>query len=174
MMLGRSWKIFNKCKIFAVAILIYDYEATYDLMCLLSELWAKNVRRKQQYSPILIKMCSSFLPITRKVSTLGHMLHFISCIQIWQLRTFCTYWKFSTTFLKSFFRYLDFCSIRRRKITFWSISQKLSTIEHMLLHNTNINVAIAHILTCCNSLYDLHKPRYKFSLKIIKNIRRLC
>ena len=38
----------------------------------------------------------------------------------------------------------------------------------MLLHNTNINVAIAHILTCFNSLYDLHKPRYTFSLKIIK------
>ena len=76
--------------------------------------------------------------------------------------------KFSTTFPTSFFRYLDFCSIRRRKNTFWPISQKLSTIEHMLLHNTNINVAIAHILTCCNSLYDLHKPRYIFSLKIIK------
>ena len=38
----------------------------------------------------------------------------------------------------------------------------------MLIHNTYINVPIAHILVHPNSLYDLHKPRYTFSLKIIK------
>ena len=63
---------------------------------------------------------------------------------------------------------MDFCWISRRKITFWPISQKLSTLEHMLLRNTNINVAIAHVLTCSNSRYGLHKPKSTFYLKIIK------
>ena len=38
----------------------------------------------------------------------------------------------------------------------------------MLLHNTKIVVAIEHILTYANSLYDLHKPKKSSSLKIIK------
>ena len=33
----------------------------------------------------------------------------------------------------------------------------------MLLHNANINVAIAHILLYRKSLYDLQKPIYKKS-----------
>ena len=38
----------------------------------------------------------------------------------------------------------------------------------MLIHNTYINVPIPHILVHPNSLYDLYKPRYTFSLKIVK------
>ena len=32
----------------------------------------------------------------------------------------------------------------------------------MLLHNTNINVAIAHILVCWKRLYELQKPSWYF------------
>ena len=57
------------------------------------------------------------------------------------------------------------------KISCLPVTQKVSTIEHiegiktrvlpggLTLHNTHINVAIAHILLYQNSLYDLHKPR---------------
>ena len=34
----------------------------------------------------------------------------------------------------------------------------------MLLHNSYINVAIAHILVYLKRLYNLHKPIYKFYL----------
>ena len=52
-----------------------------------------------------------------------------------------------------------FAQIKQPKINFWLISQKLSTIEHMLLHNTNINMTVVHILLFLNHLYDLHRPR---------------
>ena len=50
-----------------------------------------------------------------------------------------------------------------RKISFLRFSRKVSTLGYMLLHNTNINVAIAHILLYRKSLYDLQKPIYKKS-----------
>ena len=45
---------------------------------------------------------------------------------------------------------------------FLRFSQKLSTKDHMLLHRTYINVAIAHILLYGKSLYDLPGPSYEF------------
>ena len=50
-----------------------------------------------------------------------------------------------------------------RKISFLRFSRKVSTLGYMLLHNANINVAIAHILLYRKSLYDLQKPIYKKS-----------
>ena len=55
----------------------------------------------------------------------------------------------------------NFWSIAILKNVFMQFSPNLSILEHMLLHNTNINVAIAHILVCRNSLYDLQGQSYK-------------
>ena len=58
-----------------------------------------------------------------------------------------------------------------KKSCYWSIASpkngfsqflpNLSILEYMLLHNSNINVAIAHILVGRNSLYDLQGQSYK-------------
>ena len=50
---------------------------------------------------------------------------------------------------------------RVQKNGFSQFLPNLSILEYMLLHNTNINVAIAHILVCRNSLYDLQGQSYK-------------
>ena len=46
-------------------------------------------------------------------------------------------------------------------ISFLWISSKLSTIAHMLLHNSYMHVAIAVLLLYWKSLYDLQKPKCK-------------
>ena len=62
---------------------------------------------------------------------------------------------------------LTFCENRKKLVfgprtakifSFWRFSQKLSILEYMLLHNSYINVAIAHILVCLKRLYD-HQGR---------------
>ena len=45
--------------------------------------------------------------------------------------------------------------------SFSPITPKVCILEHMFLHNTYINVAIAHILLYRKSLYDLPGPKYK-------------
>jgi hypothetical protein len=56
------------------------------------------------------------------------------------------------------------CLQNHKKLNFWSIARpqngvlqflrNLSISDYMLLHNTNINVAIAHILMGRNELYN--------------------
>ena len=48
-----------------------------------------------------------------------------------------------------------------KKISFLRISQEISILEHMLLHKSYINMAIANILVYSKSLHDLPRPRYK-------------
>ena len=48
----------------------------------------------------------------------------------------------------------DFQAFFARKISFWRFCQIISILEYMLLHNFNINVAIAVILLGQKSLYD--------------------
>ena len=55
----------------------------------------------------------------------------------------------------------NFWPIARSKIGFSRFSPNLSILEYMLLHNTNINVAIAHILMCRNKLYDHQGQSYE-------------
>ena len=81
-----------------------------------------------------------------------------------QLRTFWCIQIVSTTFLgqdtKIHPKTVGVCP----KLGFWRISLFLSTLEHMLLHKSYINVAIANILLCRKSLYDLSSPKYKIRL----------
>ena len=42
---------------------------------------------------------------------------------------------------------------------FWQFPQKLSILEYMLLHKSNINMAIVNILHYQSSLYDHQGPR---------------
>jgi hypothetical protein len=52
------------------------------------------------------------------------------------------------------------------EISFSQFSQKPSTLAHMLLHKSKINVAIPDILSKKQrSLYDLQEPKYKNSGK---------
>ena len=48
-----------------------------------------------------------------------------------------------------------------KKISFSRISQEISILEHMLLHKSYINMAIANILVYSISLYDLRRPKYE-------------
>ena len=48
-----------------------------------------------------------------------------------------------------------------QKTFFLQFYRKMSILGYMLLHNSNINVAIAHILMCRISLYDPQEPKYK-------------
>ena len=48
------------------------------------------------------------------------------------------------------------------KNSFWQISRKPSDLACMLLHNSYINVIIAHILVYSKSLYDLRGPSWHF------------
>ena len=48
----------------------------------------------------------------------------------------------------------DFQAFFAKKISFWRFFQKISILEYMLLHNFNINVAIAVILQGQKSLCD--------------------
>ena len=50
------------------------------------------------------------------------------------------------------------------KISFLWFSRKISILAYMLIHKSNINVAIANILLYWKSLYDLQKPRYNFCI----------
>ena len=45
------------------------------------------------------------------------------------------------------------------KISFSLITPNISTLEHMLLHKSYINVAIANIFLYRNSLYDLQERK---------------
>ena len=49
---------------------------------------------------------------------------------------------------------------RVRKITVCQITQKLSSMDPMLLHKFNINMALPVCLIPKLSLYDLPNPRY--------------
>ena len=49
---------------------------------------------------------------------------------------------------------------RAFKISFLRFSRKVSILVHMLLHNININVAIANISMQFLSLYEPQEPRY--------------
>ena len=50
---------------------------------------------------------------------------------------------------------------QHQKISFSRISQEISVLEHMLLHESYINMAIANILVYSKSLYDLRRPKYE-------------
>ena len=52
-------------------------------------------------------------------------------------------------------------SIASPKNCFSKFLPNLSILEHMLLHNTNINMAIAHILVGQNKLNDRRGRSYK-------------
>jgi hypothetical protein len=52
----------------------------------------------------------------------------------------------------------DFQAFFCEKTSFWRFSQIISILEYMLLHNININVAIAVILLGQKSLYDHQEP----------------
>ena len=54
---------------------------------------------------------------------------------------------------------------QKREINFLRFSQKPLILGHMLLHKSNINVAIAVILSYVTSLYDLRGSKYKNSWK---------
>ena len=51
--------------------------------------------------------------------------------------------------------------MRVAKISYLQFSRKVSILQHMLLHNSYINVAIANILPYRKSPYDLPVPKYK-------------
>ena len=51
---------------------------------------------------------------------------------------------------------------REAKNRFLRFSRKISILDPMLLHNTNINVAIAHILVSRKRLYELPKRIWNF------------
>ena len=61
----------------------------------------------------------------------------------------------------------EYCEINRffatccSKIAFSQFFRKISILGHMLLHNSNMNVAITDILRCRKSLYDLPGPKLK-------------
>ena len=52
--------------------------------------------------------------------------------------------------------------IADEKISFSRFSRKLTVLDHMLLHNSYINVTIAHILVYRKCLYDLPEPKSYF------------
>ena len=52
-----------------------------------------------------------------------------------------------------------FLASRGAKISFSRFSQELSILEYMLLHNSNINMAIANILLGQESLYGPPNPK---------------
>ena len=79
---------------------------------------------------------------------------------MWPLRTFCYMGKVSTTFRSGDIEILCNFLLAEAKICFSTISLKISTFGHMLLHKSYINVAIANILLYRKSLYDLQKRRY--------------
>jgi hypothetical protein len=61
---------------------------------------------------------------------------------------------------------MKFAGMRlNRKSVFSKFSRKPSTLAHMLLHKSNINVAIPDILSYKQSLYNHQKPKYKNSGK---------
>ena len=78
------------------------------------------------------------------------------------LRTFCTIGKVSTTFLNRVTGFVTYPGLRVAKNGFLRFSRKLSTLDHMLLYSTYINMATAHILLYKTSLYDLQGPSYEF------------
>ena len=55
----------------------------------------------------------------------------------------------------------NFWPLARSKIGFSRFPPNLSILEYMLLHNTNINVAIAHILAGRTKLNDRRGRSYK-------------
>ena len=55
----------------------------------------------------------------------------------------------------------DFCRCERWKISFSQFARKISIFRYMLLHNSNINVLIAHILLYQNCSYGLPGRKYK-------------
>ena len=58
-------------------------------------------------------------------------------------------------------RKTDFSPLATAKISFPRFSQKGGILGYMLLHNSNINVLIAHILLYQNCSYDLPGRKYK-------------
>ena len=49
------------------------------------------------------------------------------------------------------------------KTSFSQISRKIKVLEHMFVHNININVVFPHLLSPKSTLCDLQEPRYKIS-----------
>ena len=55
----------------------------------------------------------------------------------------------------------NLCTSWSQKPFFLAVSSKISILGDMLLHKSDINVAIANILVYQNSLYDLPEPKCK-------------
>ena len=96
----------------------------------------------------------SFLRLSRKGSILGHMLlHNININT--HISNILVYLRNLYDLQKSRYQ-----TSRAFKISFLRFSRKVSILVHMLLHNININVAIANISMQFLSLYEPQEPRY--------------
>ena len=65
-----------------------------------------------------------------------------------------------------------FSGIFAKKISFWQFFQKMSILEYMLLHNFNINVAIAVILQGQKSVCHHLELSLDFTLHAVPNAAR--
>ena len=82
---------------------------------------------------------------------------------MWSLRTFRRIGKVSTIFLDRNAKIRLILCVRIAQKRFWTITLYMSILGHMLLHNININEAIAYIVLYQQSLCDLPRPRCKNS-----------
>ena len=92
-----------------------------------------------------------FLAISSKISILGYMLLNKSDINV----TIANILNGQINFLDPITKIIEFCAPHEAKTVFFlAVSSKISILGDMLLHNSDINVAIANILVYRHSLCD--------------------
>ena len=102
-----------------------------------------------------------FLATSSKISILGDMLIHKSYINVAIANILNGQTNFYDSLRLNYQKSSKFVHRMKPKPFFLAVSSKISVLGDMVLHKSEINVAIANILVYRNSLYDLPGPKCK-------------